>query len=55
MLAMNLMTLRVGPGPDSDKDLHDILNLMQVVGLENESGIVDFAARFYPAARISVS
>jgi len=53
MLAMKLMALRVGPGPDGDKDLHDILNLMQVVGLENESDIVDFAACFYPEARIS--
>ena len=50
---MNLMALRVGPGPDGDKDLHDILNLMQVVGLENESDIVHFAARCYPEARIS--
>jgi hypothetical protein len=53
MLAMKLMALRVGPGPDGDKDLHDILNLMQVVGLENKSDIVDFAAHFYPEARIS--
>ena len=50
---MKLMALRVGPGPDGDKDLHDILNLMQVIGLEHKSAIVDFASRFYPEACIS--
>jgi predicted nucleotidyltransferase len=51
MLAMKLMALRI---ESSDlKDLEDILNLMQVTGLKDKMEIVEFAAQFYPEARIS--
>ena len=34
-------------------DLADILNLLDVVGLHTLEDVVDFAASFYPEARIS--
>jgi hypothetical protein len=52
MLAMKLMALRIDPASER-KDLDDILNLMQVIGLERREDIVNFAARFYPEARVS--
>jgi hypothetical protein len=51
MLAMKLMALRIAP--TGGKDLDDIVNLLQIVGLESKAKIVEFAARFYPEARIS--
>ncbi|HLY57575.1 MAG TPA: hypothetical protein VKS60_18570 [Stellaceae bacterium] len=52
MLAMKLMALRLDPG-SGRKDLDDILNLMQVAGLERKGDILAFASRFYPEARTS--
>lgn len=52
MLAMKLIALRIDPGSER-KDLEDVLNLMQVVGLKDKADILDFAARFYPEARTS--
>jgi hypothetical protein len=51
MLAMKLMALRIEP--IEGKDLEDILSLMQVAGLQDRMDIVEFAAQFYPEARIS--
>jgi hypothetical protein len=51
MLAMKLMALRIAP--TAGKDLDDIINLLQIVGIESKAQIVDFAARFYPEARMS--
>jgi hypothetical protein len=52
LLAMKLMALRLDPASERN-DLDDILNLMQVVGLQNKAEIVQFAARFYLEARVS--
>lgn len=52
MLAMKLLALRIDPAAES-QDLPDILNLLDVVGLTRKDEIVEFAARFYPEARIS--
>jgi hypothetical protein len=52
MLAMKLMALRIGPEEDQ-KDLDDILNLLEIVRLDRKEDIVAFAARFYPEARVS--
>src|SRR5712691_4340961 len=52
MLAMKLMSMRLDPTGDKS-DLADILNLIDVVGLHTPEEVVDFAARFYPEARIS--
>jgi predicted nucleotidyltransferase len=51
MLAMKLMAMRVETG--DQKDFEDIMNLMQVVGLKAKMEIIDFAAQFYPEARLS--
>jgi hypothetical protein len=51
MLAMKLMALRIEA--IDEKDFNDILNLMQVVGLKEKAEVVDFAAQFYPEARVS--
>ncbi len=51
MLAMKLMALRIEP--TGEKDLEDILNLMQVAGLKDKMEIIAFAAQFYPEARMS--
>jgi hypothetical protein len=52
MLAMKLMAMRIDPA-GGGVDLADILSLMAVVGLRRKEDIVDFAAGFYPEARIS--
>lgn len=52
MLAMKLMAMRLDPTGDKS-DLADILNLLDVVGLHTLEDVVDFAASFYPEARIS--
>jgi hypothetical protein len=52
MLAMKLLALRIDPAGES-QDLPDILGLLDVVGLTRKDEIVEFAARFYPEARIS--
>ncbi|MBV9221879.1 MAG: hypothetical protein JO366_00580 [Methylobacteriaceae bacterium] len=51
LLAMKLMAMRVEAV--GGKDLQDIVNLMQIVGVRNRRQIVDFAAEFYPEARTS--
>jgi len=50
MLAMKLMAMRIEP---AEKDLEDIVNLLQVVGIKDKAEIVAFAAEFYPEARVS--
>jgi hypothetical protein len=50
MLAMKLMALRIEP---AEKDFEDILNLLSVVGIKDKAEIVEFAAEFYPEARVS--
>jgi hypothetical protein len=52
MLAMKLMAMRLDPA-GSKSDLADIVNLMEVVGLKTPEETVDFAASFYPEAKIS--
>jgi hypothetical protein len=52
MLAMKLMALRLDAG-SGQKDLEDILNLMQVAGLKEKGDIVRLASGFYPEARTS--
>src|SRR5262249_52472085 len=51
MLAMKLMALRIAP--TEGKDLEDIIRLMEVIGLKDKAKVVEFAAQFYPDARIS--
>jgi hypothetical protein len=51
MLAMKLMALRIAPA--AGKDLEDIINLLQIVGVTDKPKIIEFAANFYPEARIS--
>jgi hypothetical protein len=51
MLAMKLMA--PGIAPTAGKDFEDIINLLHIIGIESKAQIVDFAARFYPEARIS--
>ncbi len=52
MLAMKLMAMRLDPTGDKS-DLADILNLLDVVGLQTPEDVLDFAASFYPEAHIS--
>jgi hypothetical protein len=52
ILAMKLMAMRIDPTGDKS-DLADILNLIDVVGLQRPEDVLDFAASFYPEANIS--
>lgn len=52
MLAMKLMAMRLDPA-GSKSDLADIVNLLEVVGLKTPEQTIDFAASFYPEAKIS--
>jgi len=52
MLAMKLMAMRLDPA-GGKSDLADIVNLMEVVGLKTPEEMLDFAASFYPEAKIS--
>jgi hypothetical protein len=52
ILAMKLMAMRLDPTGDKS-DLADILNLIDVVGMKTPEDVVDFAASFYPEAKIS--
>ena len=52
LLAMKLMAMRIDPAAGTS-DLVDIINLMDVVGLKTPEEALDFAATFYPEARIS--
>jgi hypothetical protein len=49
---MKLMALRLDAG-SGQKDLEDILNLMQVIGMREKGAIVRLASGFYPEARTS--
>jgi hypothetical protein len=52
MLAMKLMAMRLDP-TGGKSDLADIINLIDVVGLNTPEDVVEFAASFYPEAKIS--
>lgn len=52
ILAMKLLAMRLDP-TGNKSDLADILNLLDVVGLATPEDVIDFAASFYPEARIS--
>ena len=52
MLAMKLMAMRIDPTGDKS-DVADILNLIDVVGFTTLEEVIDFAASFYPEAKIS--
>jgi len=52
MLAMKLMALRIDPA-EGTQDLHDVLSLLDIVGIERREGLVALAAGFYPEARVS--
>ena len=52
MLAMKLIAMRLDPvGGKSDKA--DILHLLDIVGITTLEAAIDFAASFYPEAKIS--
>lgn len=52
ILAMKLMAMRIDPTGDKS-DVADILNLIDVVGFNTADKVIDFAASFYPEAKIS--
>jgi len=52
MLAMKLMAMRIDPS-GGKSDVADILNLLDVVGFTTQEEVIDFAASFYPEAKIS--
>ena len=52
ILAMKLMSMRLDPSANKS-DLADIVNLMTIVGFKTPEELIDFAARFYPEAKIS--
>jgi hypothetical protein len=52
LLAMKLMAMRLDPAADKT-DLNDILNLMEAVNVADKDQLIQFAAMFYPEARVS--
>jgi len=52
LLAMKLMAMRLDPAAGKT-DLNDILNLMEVVNVADKDQLIQFAATFYPEARVS--
>ncbi len=52
MLAMKFVALRIDPAAGKS-DVADIINLIEVVGLKTANEAIEFAAEFYPEARIS--
>ena len=52
LLAMKLMAMRIDPSGDKS-DVADILNLLDIVGFTTQEDVIDFAASFYPEAKIS--
>src|SRR5215471_15844641 len=52
MLAMKLMAMRIDPTGDKS-DVADIVNLIDVVGFTTLEDVIDFAASFYPEAKLS--
>lgn len=52
ILAMKLMAMRLDPTGDKS-DLADIIYLITIVGCKTPQELIDFAANFYPEAKIS--
>jgi hypothetical protein len=52
MLAMKLMSMRIDAST-GQKDLGDILNLIDVMGIIQKADLMRFAQSFYPEARVS--
>src|SRR5215470_2887501 len=52
LLAMKLMAMRLDPA-GGKTDLTDILNLIDVIKITDKSELTQFAAKFYPEARVS--
>jgi hypothetical protein len=52
LLAMKLMAMRLDPAAGKS-DLDDILSLIRVLGITDKAQLIQFAAAFYPEARIS--
>jgi hypothetical protein len=52
LLAMKLMAMRLDPAAGKT-DVEDILNLMDVLGIRDKAQLLEFAAAFYPEARVS--
>ncbi len=52
LLAMKLMAMRIDT-TTGQKDLPDILNLIDVVGVTQKNELMKFAQSFYPEARVS--
>jgi hypothetical protein len=52
LLAMKLMAMRLDPAAGKT-DLQDILHLIDVVGITDKERLRQFAATFYPEARVS--
>ena len=52
LLAMKLMAMRLDPAAGKT-DLQDILHLIDVVGIADKEQLRQFAAAFYPEARVS--
>ena len=52
LLAMKLMAMRIDPAAGKT-DLDDLLTLIDVLGIADKTQLVQFAAAFYPEARVS--
>ena len=52
LLAMKLMAMRIDT-TTGQKDLPDILNLIEVIGIKDKGELMKFAQSFYPEARVS--
>lgn len=52
LLAMKLMAMRIDTST-GQKDLPDILNLIEVIGITQKGELMQFAQSFYPEARVS--
>lgn len=52
LLAMKLMAMRIDTAT-GQKDLPDLLNLIDVMGIKQKSELMSFAQSFYPEARVS--
>jgi hypothetical protein len=52
ILAMKLMAMRLDP-VSGKTDLTDLVKLLDIVGLDSPEATIDFAAGFYPEARVS--
>lgn len=51
LFAMKCMAMRVG-GVDETEDKHDIMELIDVIGLKDADEALDLVASFYPSSRI---